>query len=90
MKKIVIDLELNWVDLMTDAEIRELEKREGPGRWEEYGPYECSTIREALDALSNWLGSELYDGKPRLDELSKFKDVLDELARLDLTEVKKC
>lgn len=82
-RKIVIDLDFERIQLMTDDEIKAWEESEGTDRWETYGPYECYDIDDAFclltDQLECALNEEQNGGEIDIDKVNNISDCLNEL-----------
>lgn len=82
-RKIVIDLDFERIQLMTEDELREREEWEGPDRWDEFGPYVCVNTDDAFclltDQLECALSRESNGGEIDEDKISSICDCLKEL-----------
>lgn len=82
-RKIVIDLDFERIQLMTEDELKAWEESEGPDRWEIYGPYECYDVDDAFclltDQLECALAEERKDGERNDDKINSICDCLKEL-----------
>ena len=82
-RKIVIDLDFERIQTMTDDEIKSWKESEGEDRWNEFGPYVCADVDGAFcqltDSLECALSRESNGDEIDEDKINSICDCLKEL-----------
>lgn len=79
---IVIDFGFGGVELMTDEQVEQMKQDMGEAAWNDYGPYVCHSLKEAVQLIADHIECETTSENPDIDAIDVLNDLLKDIAVL--------